>query len=250
MSSNVLISGAGIAGPALAYWLHRYGFRPTIVEVAPSPRPGGQTIDIRGIAREVVEQMGLMPAIRERQLHERGLEYVNARGRRLAAMPAELFDGAGPVAEIEILRGDLSSILLDATAADVEYIYGDSITGLAQDEGGVRVTFQHAGERRFDLVVGADGVQDGDADDRGRDLGPQHLHPPDDLTPLPRLPRQGRHRPARRHHPQAPTSRPTTPHRQRPLDTAPRWGHRLRPIPAFTSGSSAGSRCGERTWRA
>src|SRR3954452_24105909 len=90
---DVLISGAGIAGPALAYWLHRYGFRPTVVEVAPTPRPGGQTVDIRGVAREVVDRMGLMPAIKARLMHERGLEYVTASGRRAAAMPVDLFDG-------------------------------------------------------------------------------------------------------------------------------------------------------------
>ena len=155
---NVLISGAGIAGPALAYWLQRYGFQTTVVELAPAPRPGGQTVDIRGIAREVVERMSLMQAIRDRQLHERGMEYVHANGRRAAALPTELLDGAGPVAEIEILRGDLSAILLEATDTGIEYLYGDSITKLTQDESGVNVTFQSGTERRFDLVVGADGV--------------------------------------------------------------------------------------------
>jgi 2-polyprenyl-6-methoxyphenol hydroxylase-like FAD-dependent oxidoreductase len=158
MSKNVLISGAGIAGPALAYWLHRYGFRPTVVEVAATPRPGGQTVDIRGIAREVVARMGLMPAIEARLMHERGLEYVRASGRRSAAMPAELFDGGGPVAELEILRGELAEVLLDATAGDVEYLYADSITALTEDDQGVTVSFRNGGERRFDLVVGADGV--------------------------------------------------------------------------------------------
>ncbi|HEU4947260.1 MAG TPA: FAD-dependent monooxygenase [Kribbella sp.] len=155
---NVLISGAGIAGPALAHWLQRYGFSPTVVEVSPGPRPGGQTVDIRGVAREVVEYMGLMPVVRQRQLHERGLEYVGADGRRQAAMPAELFEGSGPVAEIEILRGDLSDLLLDATRDTVEYLYSDSITALVQDDEGVLVMFEHAATRRFDLVVGADGV--------------------------------------------------------------------------------------------
>jgi len=158
MSKTVLISGAGIAGPALAYWLHRYGFSPTVVEIAPAPRPGGQTVDLRGKAREVVERMGLMPAVRDRRLHERGLEYVRANGSRAAALPAELLDGAGPVAEIEILRGDLSEILLDATSAEVEYLYGDAVTALRQDDQGVTVTFQQGAERRFDLVIGADGV--------------------------------------------------------------------------------------------
>jgi 2-polyprenyl-6-methoxyphenol hydroxylase-like FAD-dependent oxidoreductase len=155
---DVLISGAGIAGPALAYWLREYGFGVTVVEVAPEPRPGGQTVDIRGIARDVVERMGLMPAVRARLMQERGLEYVDKSGRRSAALPAELLDGAGPVAELEILRGDLSAILLGATGTGVEYVYGDSIVGLAQDDRGVLVTLRSGTERRFDLVVGADGV--------------------------------------------------------------------------------------------
>ena len=154
---TVLISGAGIAGPALAFWLRRHGFTPTIVEIAPAPRPGGQTVDLRGISRIVADRMGLLPAVAERQLHERGLEYVRANGRRAAAMPAELLDGAGPVAEIGILRGDLAAILADATT-DVEYLYGDSITELDQDPSGVQVTFASGTRRRFDLVVGADGV--------------------------------------------------------------------------------------------
>ncbi|WP_328328774.1 FAD-dependent monooxygenase [Kribbella sp. NBC_00382] len=155
---KVLISGAGIAGPALAFWLRKAGFEPTVVELAQAPRPGGQTVDIRGIAREVVERMGLMQVVRERRMHERGMDYVRANGRRSAAFPAEILHGAGPVAEIEILRGDLSEILLNATTQGVEYLYGDSITRLTQDDDGVQVTFQSGVERRFDLVVGADGV--------------------------------------------------------------------------------------------
>ncbi|WP_405061789.1 FAD-dependent monooxygenase [Kribbella sp. NBC_01505] len=153
----MLISGGGIAGPALAFWLRRAGFTPTVVEVAAGPRPGGQTVDLRGISREVVERMGLMPAVAERQLHERGFEYVRENGRRIVAMPAELFDGAGPVAEIEILRGDLAEVLAAATT-EVEYLYGDSITQLDQDATGVQVTFASGRTRRFDLVIGADGV--------------------------------------------------------------------------------------------
>ncbi len=154
---KVLISGAGIAGPALAYWLQRAGFTPTVVELAPAPRPGGQTVDVRGVARDVVERMGVMPAIKARQLHEKGLAYVRSNGKRAAALPAELLDGAGPVAEIEILRGDLSEVLLAATP-DVEYLYGDSISSLSQTDEGVWVSFTSGTTREFDLVVGADGV--------------------------------------------------------------------------------------------
>ncbi|GAA1585660.1 MULTISPECIES: FAD-dependent monooxygenase [Kribbella] len=154
---TVLISGAGIAGPALGYWLRRFGFAPTIVEIAPGPRPGGQTVDLRGVSRVVAERMGLMPGVAERQVHERGLAYVKADGRTSATMHLEAFDGAGPVAEIEILRGDLAE-LLAAAAGDVEFRYGDSIAALEQDADGVEVSFASGGRQRFDLVIGADGV--------------------------------------------------------------------------------------------
>jgi 2-polyprenyl-6-methoxyphenol hydroxylase-like FAD-dependent oxidoreductase len=163
---DVLISGAGIAGPALAYWLVRSGYRPTIVERAPAPRPGGQTVDLRGAGRTVVERMGLLPSVREVTVEERGVAYVDTHGRRRAEMSAEAFGGEGMVAEIELMRGDLAQVLLDATQDGVEYValeylYDDAITGIEQDEDGVTVRFQRAGERRFGLVVGADGLHSG-----------------------------------------------------------------------------------------
>src|ERR687893_1984819 len=88
---DVLISGAGIAGPALAYWLVRSGYRPTIVERAPAPRPGGQTVDLRGAGRAVVERMGLLPAVRAVTVEERGVAYVDTAGRWLGQMSAEAF---------------------------------------------------------------------------------------------------------------------------------------------------------------
>jgi 2-polyprenyl-6-methoxyphenol hydroxylase-like FAD-dependent oxidoreductase len=155
---SVLISGAGIAGPALAYWLRRYGFAVTVVERAPAPRPGGQAVDLRGAGRDVVERMGVMPDVLATRVHERGFAYVDSAGRWRARMPAELFGGEGIVAEVEILRGDLANILYEATRDGTEYLFGDSVASLAETDGGVAVTFEKAAPRTFDLVVGADGV--------------------------------------------------------------------------------------------
>lgn len=156
---EVLISGASVAGPALAYWLRRYGFRPTIVERAPALRSGGQAIDLRGTARTVIERMGLLEDIRQAHTGTRGMSVVNSAGKRLASMTSDLMDGSGGlIADIEILRGDLVRILYEATRDETEYIFDDSITSIAQDGAGVQVTFERGAPRRFDVVIGADGL--------------------------------------------------------------------------------------------
>ncbi|MFJ2577414.1 FAD-dependent monooxygenase [Kitasatospora aureofaciens] len=157
-NTDILISGAGIAGPVLAHWLRRNGFNPTVVERAPAPRPGGQTVDLRGAGRTVIERMGLMEQVRALCVDQRGLGLVDRRGRLTARMPVELFDGEGIVSEIEILRGDLADLLYRASAGEVEYLFDDTVTALAEDADGVTVTFENAAQRRFGLVVGADGL--------------------------------------------------------------------------------------------
>jgi 2-polyprenyl-6-methoxyphenol hydroxylase-like FAD-dependent oxidoreductase len=155
---DILISGASITGPALAYWLRTRGFNPTVVERAPAPRPGGQTVDLRGAGRIVVQRMGLMERARELSLDQRGIAWVNDRGRVTARMPADLHGGEGIVSEIEILRGDLGQLLYEASRPGTEYLFDDTITGLDQDETGVTVTFEKSPPRRFGLVIGADGL--------------------------------------------------------------------------------------------
>ncbi|GLY65924.1 FAD-dependent monooxygenase [Amycolatopsis taiwanensis] len=156
---DILISGAGIAGPALAYWLRRYGFTPTVVERAPALRPGGQAVDLRGSARDVIEWMGLADAVRVRHTGVVGLAGVDESNRRLYSWGQELSgDSGGIIAELEILRGDLARLLYEAASDGVEYLWGDSIAELTQHDDGVEVRFESGTSRRFDLVVGADGV--------------------------------------------------------------------------------------------
>ena len=176
---NILISGASVAGPALAFWLRRYGFNPTIVERAPAPRAGGQAVDLRGTARQVIERMGIMDSVRRAHTGTQGMYVVNSAGKRLARMGADAMNGdGGLIAEIEILRSDLVHILHEATRNDVEYIFDDSITGMTEDDQGAHVTFERGAPRVFDLVVGADGLHSnvrrlafGDESNFVRDLG-------------------------------------------------------------------------------
>ena len=156
--NDVLISGAGIAGLAAAYWLRRAGFQPTVVERAPAPRPGGQAVDLRGAGRTVTDRMGLLDRVREVALDQKGFAYVDARGQITARMPAEAFGGEGIVSEIEVLRGDLCGVLYEAALSWTEYLFDDTIAGIEQDSRGVTVTFERSPSRRFGLVVGADGL--------------------------------------------------------------------------------------------
>lgn len=154
MGMNVLISGASIAGPALAHWLGRYGFNPTVVELAPALREGGQAVDFRGETHlAVLERMGILDELRRVETGGRTCTFVDQKGRQQLHLPAEFTGG-----DIEVLRGDLSRVLYEASLPHTEYVFGDSITGLTETATGVLATFRHGAPREFDLVIGADGL--------------------------------------------------------------------------------------------
>ena len=152
-NKSVLISGASVAGPALAFWLGRYGFHPTIVERAPAVRPGGYAVDFRGASVRVLERMGLLSEVQRRQTRIGAITIVDRNNKKVASMPDGFTSG-----ELEILRGDLAGIFHEATRETTEYIFDDSIASMKESEAGVDVVFERGGQRRFDLVVGADGL--------------------------------------------------------------------------------------------
>ncbi|WP_067827248.1 FAD-dependent monooxygenase [Nocardia inohanensis] len=157
MSASVLISGAGIGGSTLAYWLGRNGFDVTVVERAAGQRSSGNPIDVRGAAWRVVEEMGVLPELRAAATHVDRLTFVDAAGRRKASMRTAGGRGAAS-GEVELARAELAAILLESAEGQARMFWGDSISGLEQDESGVDVTFEHAAPARFDYVVGADGL--------------------------------------------------------------------------------------------
>jgi 2-polyprenyl-6-methoxyphenol hydroxylase-like FAD-dependent oxidoreductase len=158
MNQRILISGASIAGPTLAFWLARYGFRPTVIERAPRLREGGNGVDVRGQAIEVAERMGILPQIRAAAADVIGMTFVDAADRSVARIDLQAIQRKHASGEVEIMRGDLARILYEVTKRDVEYVFGDSIRTLEQDDARVTVSFEHAVTRRFDLVIGADGI--------------------------------------------------------------------------------------------
>lgn len=151
---TVLISGAGVAGPALAYWLGRYGFQPTVVERSSSLRSGGSAVDFRGPAHlTVLERMGVLDQLRALDTGGSALSFVDASGTEVGSLPADYAGG-----DVELLRGDLSRVLYERGLDRTEYLFGNSVATMTETRDGVSVGFADGSERRFDLVVGADGL--------------------------------------------------------------------------------------------
>jgi 2-polyprenyl-6-methoxyphenol hydroxylase-like FAD-dependent oxidoreductase len=156
---TVLISGASIAGPALAWWLRHFGFTPVLVEKSPGPRPGGHAIDVRGAALRVLTAMRLADAAKARRTQMKGVSEIDRDGKELwRSEDFTISGGSFALESIEILRDDLSRILVSGLPDDVEIIYGDSVAAYAETDDGVTVSFHSGKERRFDLIVGADGL--------------------------------------------------------------------------------------------
>lgn len=154
MTGSILISGAGIAGPSLAYWLGRSGYAVTVVERASGLRTSGVApVDFRGDQLALLERMGVLGAIRASQTGMGDRIVVGADGRRLSAFPSALLSG-----DVEIDRGDLAQILHARSGDAAEYAFGDHVTAMTETAEGVDVTFAHAPARRFSLVAGADGL--------------------------------------------------------------------------------------------
>ncbi|MFE3461918.1 FAD-dependent monooxygenase [Nocardiopsis aegyptia] len=165
---HVLVSGAGIAGPALAYWLHHHGISATVVERAPAVRAGGYAIDVRGVALDVAERMGVLDNIRGAATGTTSVGFVDRRGRVRVRLPTTALAPDGRSDELQ--RGDLIRLLVDRTTDRTEYVFGDRVTGLDQGPDGVLATFEHAAPRTFDLVVCADGLH---SSTRALALGPE-----------------------------------------------------------------------------
>ncbi|WP_431900683.1 FAD-dependent monooxygenase [Nonomuraea sp. bgisy101] len=153
---RILVSGASIAGPVLAYWLTRHGFAVTVVERAPTLRKtGGHAVDLFRPAMNISEKMGVLPRVEERSTGTDRMTVHQEDARRPVRVDLSKIFSATSNRHVEIMRDDLSEIYYDATRDDVEYIFGDSITAISPDG---EVRFENTAPRRFDLVVGADGL--------------------------------------------------------------------------------------------
>ncbi|WP_405401354.1 FAD-dependent monooxygenase [Streptomyces sp. NBC_01104] len=155
---TVLISGAGIAGAALAFWLTRYGYAVTVVEKAGTLRAGGYPVDVRGTALGVVRRMGILPQLRDAHIDSRRLTFLDVDGSEVASLSPHTVAGGVEGQDLEVRRGDLTGVLHAAVRDDVEFLFNESVDALDQSAHAVDVTFRGGGRRTFDMVIGADGL--------------------------------------------------------------------------------------------
>ncbi|HVM33190.1 MAG TPA: FAD-binding domain [bacterium] len=155
---RILISGAGIAGPTLAYWLAHYGFQPTLVEKSPQFRRGGYVIDFWGTGFDVADRMGLVPDLTRQGYLVEEVRVVDPRGKPISGFPVSALMKTLGGRFVSIPRGDLAAAIYGKIEGRVEALFGDSVKSIAQDRKAVRVCFERGPEREFDLVIGADGL--------------------------------------------------------------------------------------------
>ena len=156
IKKEVLICGASITGPVLAYWLDKEKFEITLLEKEKALPRGGQNIDIKGVARQVIRMMGLEDEIKSRFTNELGLQFLDANGRVEAAFPRDAQTSF--TQELEILRGDLAEIFFNAIKDDVKPVFGNYVSRLDQKDDKVEITLDNGERNRFDLVLACDGI--------------------------------------------------------------------------------------------
>jgi len=155
---NILISGAGIAGTTLAFWLKKFGFNPTIVESSPKLREGGYAIDFMGAGYAVAEKMEIIPALKSVDINFSKLVFVDTNNKERGSMSYQKIKNFLKGRAFTLLRSDLAKVIFQSLNEGVEVIFGETITQIDQNEKEVSVTFQSGESRNFDLLVGADGL--------------------------------------------------------------------------------------------
>ena len=157
-NKNILISGAGIAGVTLAYWLKKFGFNPTIIEVSPTLREGGYAIDFMGAGYDVAEKMGIIPALAKTDLHITSIAFVDKDNNERGSMNYEKVKSVLKNRAFTLRRSDLAKVIYESLDKQTESIFGDTISAIQQDDEKVTLTLKRGTTRPFDLLVGADGL--------------------------------------------------------------------------------------------
>lgn len=159
-NKEILISGAGISGLTLAYWLQNRGFSPTIVEKKPDIHERGYMIDFYGSGFDVAEKMNLIPQLQTKssQYPVSKLTFVDNKGKPRAVLDVEKFRELLKHRYFPLMRGDLEQVIYESVKDVVPVRFGTSIDQLNIRPDGVDVELSDGKDEGYDLVLGADGI--------------------------------------------------------------------------------------------
>ena len=154
---KILISGAGIAGLTLGYWLNQFGFEVSIIEKSADLSREGYMIDFYGSGFDVAEKMGLLEQLRARHYPISRLTYVDGQGHRRAALDIDKMRALLSFRHFNFMRGDLAQVLCEAVQEAIPIQFGATIQTIQPLPDSVQFTLSDGSNQSFDLVVGADG---------------------------------------------------------------------------------------------
>ena len=129
---RIIINGAGVAGPTLAYWLRKAGHEVLLVEAAPQLRTGGYVIDFGLVGYDIAEKMGLIPRLRELGYQVREMRFVDRQGRTSASGSVDALARLTHGRYITLRRSDLAATIYGALDGAVETIFGDSVATIEE----------------------------------------------------------------------------------------------------------------------
>lgn len=127
-----------------------------VVERAQEIRKEGQTVDIRNEAVQIIQWMGVEEAVRQHTTKEKGLNFVTSKGSVIASFPED--GSASFTADLEVVRGQLSSVLYEHSKDKARYVFGDSIGSFDERAEDILVTFASGKREAYDILIAAYGL--------------------------------------------------------------------------------------------
>ncbi|MGR0219980.1 FAD-dependent oxidoreductase [Agromyces sp. ZXT2-6] len=159
--SRVAIVGSGVAGNAAAILLAEGGVDVDVFEIKPDLSALGSGITLQGNALRVFDRLGVWEQVKEAgyTFDVLGLRAPGPDAKVIAQIPDAPTGGPEYPATAGMYRPDLARILADrATEVGARIRFGTTVTSFTQDDSGVDVTLSDGTTGRYDLLIGADGL--------------------------------------------------------------------------------------------
>ena len=156
---KILIVGAGIGGLTAAIQMKRAGFDVDVVEINKEWMASGVGILLSGASLRALGSIGVLDEVVDAGFGFDAWHFCDYAGNKVGAAPQPRIAGPQYPGMIGVLRKAFFEVLTrHARELGAGAKIGETVASLKQDASGVNVTFTDGAEKRYDLVVGADGL--------------------------------------------------------------------------------------------